>query len=161
MAPSALARIRWREFSGGRAASVSVVLAVALSGCGSSALSTPVLRSRAGRICRLANVREQRIATPKSSAQGAAFLRSGATVLNKELRALRALTAGGTAAPVYARALSRLGAELAALRAGAHALAGASDPVRAIGSLQARLGPLESDADDAFYRLGIPDCTSR
>jgi hypothetical protein len=144
-----------------RAVLAAAATAIALSGCGTSALSTPVLRTRATRICRLASTREQRIPTPTAPAGGAAFLSDGALVLRRELRSLRGLDAGGRATAPYARALRDLAAERSQLEASAERLAHDADPVAEIRALQTQLAALESDADDAWQRLGIPACTTR
>jgi hypothetical protein len=131
-----------------------------IGGCGRSALSTPVLRTRVARICRQAIARESRIGTPTTAAQGPAFLRRGAAALGVELRALRALDPGGRAAPVYAGALRALTAERTALANGARTLAGAGDAISAIRAIEARLAPLQMQADTAWRTLRIPACLS-
>jgi hypothetical protein len=134
--------------------------ALALTGCGSGSLSTPALRKRATQICRIAVRRENRITTPTGAAQGPAFLRKGAAAMTLELRALRGLHADGQAAPVYARALTAVSGELAALRAGTHALTRGDDAVTEIRAVQSTLAPLEQRADAAWYALEIPVCTT-
>lgn len=142
------------------AAILAALLALATAGCGATPLSTAALRGHATHICRTALARESRIRTPTSPSQGAAFLRQGVAVLTPELRALRRLDAGGRSAPQLHTAVLALGDELQDMRASARALAGGSDPVQELRTLEQQLTPLEARADAAWHELAIPACAA-
>ncbi len=139
---------------------LAALLALATAGCGATPLSTAALRSRATHICRTALARESRIRTPTSPSQGVAFLRRGVAVLTPELRALRRLDAGGRSAPEVHAAVLALADELQDLRGSAAALAGGSDPVQELRTLEQQLAPLQARADAAWHELGISACAA-
>jgi hypothetical protein len=136
-------------------------MALALVACGSSSLSDPQLRTRATRICSASRVATNRIPTPSLPSQGAPFLSRGIAALAPELAALAKLHPGGDAAKIYTGALSDSRLELQALRFTLKGLRAGNDPVVAIKTLQQRLAPLESQADDAWGSLGIEACGTR
>lgn len=139
-----------------------VALAASLIvGCGSSALSTSQLRQQAGAICGRANAQIGKIPTPASEATGNTFLKKGVVVLQPALADLRALTPPSDETVVYQAALKALAGELDALKTATRRLDQGEDPVRTFRSLQDRLGPLETDADNAWRALDIPQCLSR
>jgi hypothetical protein len=136
--------------------------AIAAGGCGGSPPPSLVtLRTQATAICSGASREIGRIATPRSDVAGEAFLRRGIAVLAPERRQLGSLTAPSEAADVYRAGVRALSGELAALRQATRALARQQDPVIAFRTLQQRLAPLESQADDAWQALQVPACTSR
>jgi hypothetical protein len=137
---------------------VTFTLVLGLIGCGSSSLSDPQLRTRAARICTAARGATNRIPTPDLPSQGAPFLSRGIAALAPELAALGKLHPGGTASKIYADALANSRLELQALRFTLRGLRAGNDPVVAIKTLQQRLAPLESAADDAWGSLGIEAC---
>jgi hypothetical protein len=140
---------------------VALMLALGVAGCGSSSLSGPQLRARAARVCSTARVATNRIPTPELPSAGAPFLSRGIAALAPELAALTRLRPGGDAAQVYASALTASRQELAALRFTLRGLRAGNDPVVAIKTLQQRLAPLESQANDAWGSLGIEACATR
>jgi hypothetical protein len=142
------------------ALAATLTSALALAGCGSSALSAPQLRARAGRICSAARVATNRIPTPDTPSAGAPFLSRGISALAPELKALKRLQPGGDAATNYAGAVADGRQELQALRFTIRGLRAGNDPVVAIKTLQQRLAPLESRADDAWGSLGIEACAT-
>jgi len=145
-----------------RRLAIAAVAAVAAGGCGGAPPpSLLALRTQATRICLGASRQIGRIATPRSEAGGEAFLRRGIVVLAPERRQLRSLAAPSEAADVYRAGVAALSGELGALREATHALAEQQDPVIAFRTLQQRLTPLESQANDAWQALQIPACTSR
>jgi hypothetical protein len=149
------------SYSGLLVTVIATLAALALGGCGSSSLSNTQLSRDASRICAAADRHTDRIPTPTSTADSATFLARGAAALGPELKGLRALRPPSDLAPVYATALSGSAAELSALRATARQLKRGDDPVSAIRTLQRRLTPMESRADDAWHTLKISACVSR
>jgi hypothetical protein len=137
------------------------VAAALLTGCGSAPLSSAELRSDANQICRGAQRRADRIATPASAADGAAFLARGIKVLGSESKQLRSLDAGGAAAATLRHAVGDLRRELAELRGAAAAINHGHDPLVVFKRLQAKLVPLETDGERQWQALGIPACSSR
>jgi len=135
-----------------------LVAAVLLAGCGSSTLTDTQLRSRATRICRLAQARTDRIATPTLPSQGARFLGRGIAALAPELTSLQRLRAPTHLAGDYRDALRSTGAELAALRSTLKGLRTGNDPVVAIKTLQQQLDPAEARARRAWTTLELPAC---
>lgn len=145
-----------------RRLAIAAAAAIAAGGCGGAAPPSLIaLRTQANRICSDASRQIGRIATPRSEAGGEAFLRRGIVALAPEHRQLRSLAAPSEAADVYRAGVGALSGELGALRETAHALAKQADPVIAFRTLQQRLVPLESQADDAWQALQIPACMSR
>jgi hypothetical protein len=141
---------------------VAAAAAFAVTGCGSTPPASLVqLRAQATRICSTASRQIGHIATPPSGAGGEVFLDRGIAVLAPEHQALRALGAPTEAADVYRTALGALGGELSALREATRALDRQENPVIAFKTLQQRLTPLETQADDAWQALQIPSCASR
>ena len=139
-----------------RLAGLGVAAALAVTGCGSSSLSASQLRDVATRSCTATARALDRIATPSSVAAGQRFLNQGANALSGEVSELRALHATGT----FGRAVQITGAELSELRSTVRGLHAGNDPVVAVKTLQARLGPLEASADQAWRALGIKACLS-
>jgi hypothetical protein len=132
--------------------------AVPLAGCGSSTLTDSQLRSRAGRICKLAVRRSDRIGTPARPSQEAAFLSRGIAAMVPELTGLRRLRAPSDMADDYRDAVEALGSELAALRSTLNGLRAGNDPVVAIKTLQQQLAPIEVRAGSAWTTLELPVC---
>jgi hypothetical protein len=145
----------------GVALALGAAVVLALAGCGSSPLTTGVLRARATRICRLASGRADRIPTPVLPVQGLTFLKRGIAVLQPELTALVKLHPGGQAAPVYATALQAFRGELAMVKATAESLRRDADPVIAVKTLQRQLAPLQARENAAWESLEIPACLAR
>ena len=139
-----------------RIAGLGLVAAVALAGCGGSSLSPSQLRAVATRSCTLTARQLDRIATPASVAAGDRFLYQGAHALGREVSELRALHATGT----FGEAVRITGDELSDLDFTVHGLRAGNDPVVAIKTLQARLGPLEQRADQAWSSLRVKACLS-
>jgi hypothetical protein len=139
------------------AGALLVALALALAGCGSSALTPVQLRTRATSICNAATERTEAIALPEVPSAGERFLSRGIAVLGPELAQLKALRATGT----FRDAVTATSAELAALRSSRKGLRAGNDPVVAIKTLQRQLLPLEAKANGAWRRLGISACVSR
>jgi hypothetical protein len=137
-----------------RIAGLGLVAAVTLTGCGGSSLSPSQLRAVATRSCTLTARQLDRIATPTSVAAGQRFVDEGAHALGREVSELRALHATGT----FGEAVRITGEELAALDFTVHGLRAGNDPVVAIKTLQARLGPLEARGDEIWRSLHIPTC---
>ena len=133
--------------------------AALLSGCGSPPSPSLIqLRSQGSRICASAGRRFGRIGTPRTEAGGEAFLNHGIAVLGPELGQLRKLNAPSEVADVYQAAIEALGDELLALRGAVRGLKRDQDPVIAFKTLQRHLGPLETQADDAWQALQMPAC---
>ncbi|MBV9047279.1 MAG: hypothetical protein JOY58_03365 [Solirubrobacterales bacterium] len=146
-----------------KAGLLSVALAtLAVAGCGGSGpLSATQLRSSATHVCTQANQHSDHIATPASASGGLSFLQSGIAVLRPELGSLRTLKAPTQLSQLYAVSLTTFSRELSDLERTAHGLASGSDPVTAMKTLQARLGPLETREDRAWRQLQIPACLDR
>ncbi|MGH2870100.1 MAG: hypothetical protein ACRDNK_21330 [Solirubrobacteraceae bacterium] len=140
-----------RRWAGG------LLAALALASCGSSGLSASQLRTSATRLCGAAAAREASIAFPERPSAGQRFLSRGIAALEPEVTELRELGAGGT----FRSAVTATSAELAALRFTLKGLRAGNDPVVAIKTLQQRLLPLETKANQAWQTLGIPACVSR
>jgi hypothetical protein len=136
----------------------ALVAASLLCACGSTALTDRQLRSRAGRICKVAAERTDRIATPTMPTQEASFLSRGIAALTPEMSALRRLRAPGDTADDYRDAVEATGAELAALRSTLKGLRAGNDPVVAIKTLQQELAPAETKASIAWSALDLPAC---
>jgi hypothetical protein len=139
---------------------VAVALAVLVTGCGSSSLSTAALRTRATRICRAANARAARIPTPALPDESAAFLRQSVTTLGAEHTALRRLRPTAEARPVYTEALDQFGQEIALLRDALTGLTHGGDPVSTVATLQRHLAPLEVKENAAWDKLEIGACAA-
>jgi hypothetical protein len=144
-----------------RAWLIAAVATVALGGCGEDKLSTRDLRSKATTICNLATSQTNLIAVPGRPAGAAAFVASGAATLRPQLAGLRALQAPGELAQVYRTALDALSRKLEALDVAARDLKAGSDAVITMKTLQSKLGPLESEEDEAWQTLEIPACVNR
>lgn len=138
-----------------------VLIAVALNSSGHPSLSAPALRRDATRVCTIGRKRTDRIALPRATTGGAAFLTRGLAALAPELVDLQLLNPPPPAAPTYSRALDALSQEVAAMRSTLHQLRTGGDPITAFRVLQQRLGPLESRADNAWRTLGIDACIGR
>jgi hypothetical protein len=137
-------------------AGVGTLTAAALAGCGSSALSPAQIRTRATHICTATARRTGKIATPTSPDDAVAFLNRGIAAIDREVVALRAMHASGTAKT----AVDGTAAELGALRFTLKGLQAENDPVVAIKTLQARLAPIEQRANAAWRSLDIPACVT-
>jgi hypothetical protein len=149
----------------GRRTAAGLLTALAgfgVAACGASAPSPSLvqLRNQASHICAAASTEIRRIRTPASEAGGGAFLKRGVKVLGPELRHLRSLSsiAPSEALDVYRTALSASARELTAVNGAVRALDRNEDPVVTFKSLQHLLGPLESQADDAWTALQMPQC---
>jgi hypothetical protein len=147
---------RWRLSLGLPVAALLVVFL--LAACGSTSVTDSQLRVRAGRICTLAARRTDRIATPATPGQEAAFLSRGIAAMAPELTALRRLRAPGDMADEYRDAVEATGTELAALRSTLKGLRAGNDPVVAIKTLQQQLAPAEAKASRAWTTLELPAC---
>lgn len=135
--------------------------ALAVSGCGSTPLSTSQLRSGATRVCLLASRQTDRIATPASPAGSDMFLARGIAVLKPELATLRTLRPPSDLADVYATSMNAFANKLRALKDTIRDLSGGEDPVIAIKTLQQELAPIESQENGAWQALQIPACVNR
>jgi hypothetical protein len=144
-----------------RRAAVAVLGVVALSGCGSSALSAGQVRSAATAACTAASRRTDQLPTPTQPSQSAAFLRGGIAALAPELTALAGLRPVPAQSADWSRALRAQDAELAALRAALRSLQRGADPVATIAGLQRRLTPLEERAGGAWRALGVAACAAQ
>ncbi len=140
-----------------RAAGAASILILILAGCGRGTLSTPQLRSRAGRICQAASART-RVIPAASYGHSAQFLGRGVAALRPALVQLGTLHPSGAAAGPLAGAESSLSAELVALTHAQTALRHGADPVATFGSLQRHLSPLEARADGDWRSLDVPAC---
>jgi hypothetical protein len=138
-----------------RIAGLGLAAAVTLAGCGSS-LSPGQLQTMATRSCALTARQLDRIATPSSVTAGQRFLDQGAQALRREVSELRALHATGR----FGKAVRITGEELSALDFTVRGLRTGNDPVVAIKTLQARLKPLEAQADRDWRALGIRACAA-
>ncbi len=145
-----------------RALAPLAAAATLLAGCGSTPSPSLVqLRNQGARICTGAGQRLRLIPTPRSEADGEAFLKQAVAVLGPELGQLRELRPSSDASDVYGTAVGALARELSALRGTIRALGRQQDPVIAFKTLQQHLGPLETQADDAWRALDITACLER
>jgi hypothetical protein len=142
------------------AAAAAAILAAAVTGCGTQALTTPVLRDRAADACQAATRLETKIPLPAHPSGTLGFLRRGILVLDREYTQLRRLDAGGKAAPVFHRALVGLEDELASMGTAAAELSHGGDPLSTFKALQTRLSPLEQSENSTWVALEIPACAS-
>ena len=134
---------------------------LALMGCGSSALSPAELRTQANLICSRANRQIGKIATPANESAGKVFLKQGVAALDPQLNDLKALKPPVDETVVYDAAIKATSGELSALHAAVSKLDQGADPVRTFRDLQNQLGPLETDADNAWRALDVTSCLSR
>ncbi len=139
----------------------AVALALALIGCGSSPLSTGALRTRATRVCRLANARADGIPTPTVPSEAMTFLKRGIAIFSPELNTLVKLRPGGQAAQPYATALGAFRRDLAMVQGTADSLRRGGDPLIAVKTLARQLAPIEAQANAAWEALEIPACLVR
>ncbi len=145
-----------------RTGALALLVGTGIAGCGgSSSLSASQLRTRATRICIVAQRRTERISTPTRPSEGPRYLSRGIAALAPELRDLRELSAPSGSATDYRSGVQALSAQLRALRSSLKGVASGNDPVVAIKTLQAQLVPLEARADGAWASLGILACASR
>lgn len=135
-----------------------MAFALLLPGCGSQSLSGSQLRTRAGRVCTLAQRRLAKVRTPKDPTQARAFLNRGIAILAPELTKLRRLHPPSDLAGDYRTAVDATARELAALRFSVKGLKAGNDPVVAIKTLQQQLAPLEARAAGAWETLALPAC---
>lgn len=131
---------------------------LALAGCGTSAMSSRQLRTKASRPCRIAQQSLSRIPAPTLPDGAAEFLARGIAALAAEHAVLARLHPGGSLGESYRRALTAGERQLAALRTAAGGLRAGDDPVRTVRTLQQRLTPLEARAVSAWRELGISAC---
>ena len=134
---------------------------VALIGCGGSPLSAADLKIQANLICGRANRQIAQIPTPANEAAGNVFLKQGISALDPELSDLKALKPPADEAVVYQAAMKAMSGELDALHSAVSKLDQGADPVRTFRGLQDTLGPLETDADNAWRALSVSSCLSR
>jgi hypothetical protein len=134
------------------------VAGIAVTGCGSTPLSTTDLRADATRMCATATTQTAAIPAPQSPAASGAFLKRGIAILRPELAGLRALKPPGDLAQVYSISVNAFSGKLHALEATVRDLGAGGDPVIAMKVLQQRLAPLESEEDGAWQALQIPAC---
>ena len=134
-----------------------------LAGCGGSGLQSPVaLRRQATLICKHTAPVSAPSASELSVAQLTAFLGQGTSSLQSQLARLQALPVPvGEVGDVYHDALGGLSAQLHALRTTTAAIKRGQDPALAFKALEAQLGPLEKQADNAWTALQIPACVER
>ena len=140
--------------------SAVAITAVCLAGCGSGTLSAQTLRTQARRICATAIRRSDRIALPRSTAGGAAFLAQGIAVFRPELEALRKLAPPRTLAADYRAALGDSTQQLDGLVATEHDLRSGDDPVIAIKQLEVELTPIDARDRQAWRVVGAPACAN-
>lgn len=140
---------------------IVLIVAMLAAGCGgSSSTSAAQLRAQATRICTAADQRAVRLARTSNSAHPETFLTRGLLALRAEYRQLRRLRAAGDAGAVYSSALAAMSGELGAVGHAITALERHQDPVLAFRALQARLSPLERQANSAWNSLGVSACAS-
>lgn len=142
-------------------AAAALVVAVSITGCGSSTLSGKQLRSDATRVCSVTRTSLNRIAVPSSPTAGEPFLRHGAEALRPELTALRKLSPPKQLKPTYQRALDALTSEVAELGLADARLRDGADPVDTFHTLAGRIAALKAEANTAWTSLQIPACTER
>ncbi len=135
-------------------ASLGALSVAALTGCGSSSLSSAQIRSRATKICTATAGRTGKISTPTSPAEAVTFLDRGIAAIGQEVVQLRAMHVSATAQT----AVDGTAAELAALRFTLKGMRADNDPVVEIKTLQARLRPIERRTNDAWRSLDVPAC---
>jgi hypothetical protein len=143
------------------AATTAAASMLALTGCGSSSLSTSRLRADATNICLRADAQSVRIQPPATPAGTSAFMRRGVAVLTPELAQLRRLRPPARERGAYSTMLGAFERELSILRTTSDGLDRGADPVSTIKTLQERLAPVESDEAAASRQLQIPACVSR
>jgi hypothetical protein len=141
--------------------SLAVVIALAVTGCGSGSESARQFRQAATGICRPAARRGAGVKAPTAPPGVTAFLNRGVAVFTPELRQLRRLRPPRTLQTDYVKAIGSLADELAALRSAVSQLKGGADPIETTQALQHRLTPIEARGDDAWRRLELPACLSR
>jgi hypothetical protein len=141
-----------------RLAGLLAVLGLALTACGSSTLSADQLRSGATEACNLARRSTDGIPTPSEPSEGVSFLSRGITALAPLQATLTKLRPPSDLAGDYRTAVRASATELAALRFALRGLKTGNDPIVALKTLQARLGPVESRGDAAWHSLKIPAC---
>jgi hypothetical protein len=138
-----------------------LVVGLLVAGCGgSSSTSATQLRTQANRVCAATNRRALRIVRSSSAAQPERFLERGLVALRSEYRQLSAIPAPGDSGAVYSSALTALSGETATIAHTITALEHQGDPLIAFRALQARLSPLEREANSAWSSLGISACAS-
>ncbi len=138
----------------------AIVAGWTLAACGAASPSMSHLRSQATQICTIADRRLDAIVAPSTPSAGAAFLRSGLTVLAPELSELRGLQAPGDSATVYQAAITAFSRELSSIRHTVRALGEGLDPGIAMRDLRRRLVPLESTQAGAWQALQVPACVA-
>jgi hypothetical protein len=141
-----------------RSAGLALLAVAVLTGCGSVSASVKDLRQDAGLICRRSNRGFRGLRAPAGAAQAASFLTRGAGRLESQLGALRRVTPPRDVADVYRAALTALAQELTLLRKAAADTRLGEDPALAYKTLGQQLGPLESQANNAWQALQIADC---
>ena len=139
-------------------AAVLLLALVALSGCGSTTLSSGELENQATRVCALASRQTDRIRSPASPAGSEVFLRQGIAVLTPALTQLRKLHPPSDVADVYTASVAAFAKKLAYLKAAAHDIAGGQDPVSTMQSLRQQLASIVSQENGGWQALNIPAC---
>jgi hypothetical protein len=143
------------------AAALAAALVLAVTGCGSTVLSSPQLRADASRICTVTRRGTDRIPVPTKPAGGASFLRRGDTSLKAELTALRRLQPPKAAAAEYRAAIDAIARELQILQEALTNVQHGGDPLQIFRSVSGRLRPLEVRANGVWTALQIPACVER
>lgn len=142
-------------------AGLTALAVLVAAACGSSPLTAADLRQRADTICTRADRQIGAIAAPASQAAGTSFLQQGVAALDPELGELKRLTPPSDEAVVFETAITALSGELDGLRSAVSDLHRGADPVKTFRALQTKLGPLETQADNAWRALGVQACLSR
>ncbi len=144
-----------------RAATMAVLTAVAIAGCGgSSRLSSNDLHDQATQICALTSKQTNRITSPRAPAGSAVFLRQGITALAPEVTQLRKLHPPTDAQDVYTTAINAASKKLELLRTASGQLAHGDDPVSTMQTLEQQLAPVVQQENGAWQSLGIPACVN-
>jgi hypothetical protein len=143
------------------AAGPLLIVVLVLAACGSSTLTAGALRMQAGRVCRTAARRSDRIALPSSNAAGGSFLADGIAVFRPELAALRRLAPPARLAAAYRAALGDAKQQLDALIATDQNLRLGGDPVVAIKQLDVELAAINIRDREAWRTVGAPACANQ
>ena len=137
---------------------LALLAAAALTGCGSVSASLIDLRRDAGVICRHTNKAFNPLPAIPAQGQTTAFLSAGIARLRTQLAKLRRLGPPHSVADVYRAALAALGQELDVLQSAVQAIHRGEDPATAFKQLRQQLTPVQSQANNAWQALEIPDC---
>jgi hypothetical protein len=146
----------------GRCASLAVLAAVLVGGCGGSqTLSSGELHVQATQLCTQASLETGRIRTPATPTGSVAFLQRGIEVMTPELAKLRALRPASDVADVYSTSITAFTKKLAAMKDAVRDLNGGEDPIVAVKTLEQSVGPLVVAENGAWQALQLPACVSR